>query len=170
MGVTITLTRPIMSIMLTTLIPTTVLLVISYLSRLFREEYFDTVLQVNLTVLLVQATFFMGINQSLPTTSYMKWIDLWMIFSIIMPFLEVLAQAGYYVLKDSRSKVEPMDKPEMASSIWRLGLIGMKVTSSLVLPIGYLVFVIMWFVSGLTAQIPGNGGTNCVQSTTPQAS
>merc|ERR1719494_1162936 len=38
--VTIILTRPIMSIMLTTLIPTTVLLVISYLSRLFREEYF----------------------------------------------------------------------------------------------------------------------------------
>ena len=134
----------------------------------------------------------MGINQTLPTTSYMKWIDLWMMFSIIMPFLEVLAQAGYYVLKgewletqpsalptispfpDSRSKVEPMDKPELATSIWsqkseerflcskyqllatlchtqitliafrRLGLIGMKVTSTLVLPIGYLVFVIMW--------------------------
>ena len=81
---------------------------------------------------------FMGINQSLPTTSYMKWIDLWMMFSIIMPFLEVLAQAGYYMLKgewlktqpsalptispfpDSRSKVEPMDKPELASSIWSL--------------------------------------------------
>ena len=79
---------------------------------------------------------FMGINQSLPTTSYMKWIDLWMMFSIIMPFLEVLAQAGYYMLKgewletqpfllfppfpDSRSKVEPMDRPALASSIWSL--------------------------------------------------
>ena len=41
----------------------------------------------------------MGISQSLPTTSYMKWIDLWMMFSIIMPFLEVLAQAGHYMLK-----------------------------------------------------------------------
>ena len=41
----------------------------------------------------------MGISESLPTTSYMKWIDLWMMFSIIMPFLEVLAQAGHYMLK-----------------------------------------------------------------------
>ena len=61
--------RPIISIMLTVLIPTSVLLAISYLSRcpsscypftiacrVFQEEFFDTVLQVNLTVLLVQAT------------------------------------------------------------------------------------------------------------------
>ena len=68
-SLTITLFRPIISIMLTVLIPTSVLLAISYLSRcplwcylfttpcrVFQEEFFDTVLQVNLTVLLVQAT------------------------------------------------------------------------------------------------------------------
>ena len=47
----------------------------------------------------------MGINQSLPTTSYMKWIDLWMMFSIIMPFLEVLAQSGHYMLKGEWLKI-----------------------------------------------------------------
>ena len=41
----------------------------------------------------------MGISQSLPTTSNVKLIDLWMMFSIIMPFLEVLAQAGNYMLR-----------------------------------------------------------------------
>ena len=41
----------------------------------------------------------MGISQSLPTTSTVKLIDLWMMFSIIMPFLEVLAQAGNYMLR-----------------------------------------------------------------------
>ena len=45
---------------------------------------------------------FMGISQSLPTTSYMKWIDFWMMFSIIMPFLEVLAQAGNYMLRGEK--------------------------------------------------------------------
>ena len=50
---------------------------------------------------------FMGISQSLPTTSYMKWIDFWMMFSIIMPFLEVLAQAGYYMLKGDWLKTQP---------------------------------------------------------------
>ena len=48
---------------------------------------------------------FMGISQSLPTTSYMKWIDFWMMFSIIMPFLEVLAQAGNYMLRGNTIKI-----------------------------------------------------------------
>ena len=48
---------------------------------------------------------FMGISQSLPTTSYMKWIDFWMMFSIIMPFLEVLAQAGNYMLRGKMIRI-----------------------------------------------------------------
>ena len=48
---------------------------------------------------------FMGISQSLPTTSYMKWIDFWMMFSIIMPFLEVLAQAGNYMLRGEMIRI-----------------------------------------------------------------
>ena len=47
----------------------------------------------------------MGISQSLPTTSYMKWIDFWMMFSIIMPFLEVLAQAGNYMLRGEMIRI-----------------------------------------------------------------
>ena len=47
----------------------------------------------------------MGISQSLPTTSTVKLIDLWMMFSIIMPFLEVLAQAGNYMLRGDLIKI-----------------------------------------------------------------
>ena len=47
----------------------------------------------------------MGISQSLPTTSNVKLIDLWMMFSIIMPFLEVLAQAGNYMLRGDLIKI-----------------------------------------------------------------
>jgi len=45
---------------------------------------------VNLTVLLVLATFFLGISSTLPTTSYVKMVDLWMIFTMLYPFCEVL--------------------------------------------------------------------------------
>ena len=47
----------------------------------------------------------MGISQSLPTTSNVKLIDLWMMFSIIMPFLEVLAQAGNYMLRGEMIRI-----------------------------------------------------------------
>ena len=33
---------------------------------------------------------FLGISQSLPSTSYIKLIDIWMIFTMIYPFVETL--------------------------------------------------------------------------------
>ena len=32
----------------------------------------------------------MGISQSLPTTAYVKMIDIWMMFTMIIPFIEVV--------------------------------------------------------------------------------
>ena len=61
-------------------------------------------LKAHLGVITVSFSF-MGISQSLPTTSYMKWIDFWMMFSIIMPFLEVLAQAGNYMLRGEMIRI-----------------------------------------------------------------
>ena len=54
--VEVALGRPLMSNILTVFIPTTILLAISYMTRVFQEEFLDMVIQVNLTVLLVQAT------------------------------------------------------------------------------------------------------------------
>ena len=43
----------------------------------------------------------MGISQSLPVTSYVKMIDIWMIFTMSVPFIEVGLHAGYELLKHS---------------------------------------------------------------------
>ena len=45
---------------------------------------------VNLTVMLVLATMFISISSSLPVTSYVKMIDVWLLFSLMVPFVEVL--------------------------------------------------------------------------------
>ena len=50
------LSRPLMSSMLTTFLPTTILVVITYLANAFALNYLAVVIQVNLTVLLVLAT------------------------------------------------------------------------------------------------------------------
>ena len=54
--VEVTLGRPIISNLLTVFGPTILLIVISFTSRFFAEEYIDMVVQVNLTILLVLAT------------------------------------------------------------------------------------------------------------------
>ena len=54
--VDITLSRPLISNILTVFIPTFILLVINHMSKIYDENYLDMVIQVNLTVLLVLAT------------------------------------------------------------------------------------------------------------------
>jgi hypothetical protein len=54
--VEVSLGRPLVSSLLTVFIPTTILTAISYMSRVFSTDFLDMVIEVNLTVLLVQAT------------------------------------------------------------------------------------------------------------------
>ena len=54
--VEITLGRPLTSSMITTFLPTMMLLVISQISTLLSQSYFDLLIEVNTTVLLVLTT------------------------------------------------------------------------------------------------------------------
>ena len=54
--VEISLGRPIVSNILTVFIPTITLMSVSFMSRVFVEDYVDMVVEVNLTIFLVLAT------------------------------------------------------------------------------------------------------------------
>ena len=43
---------------------------------------------------------FLGISQSLPSTSYIKLIDIWMIFTMIYPFAETVLVCLKDVVKE----------------------------------------------------------------------
>ena len=45
---------------------------------------------VNLTALLVLTTLFISVSGKLPPTAYVKMVDIWLIFSQMVPFVEVL--------------------------------------------------------------------------------
>ena len=51
-------------------------------------ELIDQELEHELTILMLLS--FLGISQSLPSTSYIKLIEIWMIFTMIYPFAETL--------------------------------------------------------------------------------
>ena len=45
---------------------------------------------MNVTTLLVLTTLFISVSNSLPKTSYIKMIEIYLLFSLSMPFSEVL--------------------------------------------------------------------------------
>ena len=45
---------------------------------------------MNLTVMLVLVTMFISVSENLPKTSYMKMMDVWLLFNLLYPFIVVL--------------------------------------------------------------------------------
>ena len=86
----IVMKRRIMNELLTTYLPTVFILCIVYATNFFKPFFFEAVVTVNLTSQLVLTTLFISVSNSLPPTSYVKMIDIWLIFSQLIPFAEVL--------------------------------------------------------------------------------
>ena len=104
---------------------------------------------------------FLGLSQSLPVTSYVKMIDIWMLFTMTIPFLEVVLHTTNEVFRRPDSgperqirlvRVQPVDKLEeeetpetSASSSSTL----VRLSGRLLLPISALIFTITFWITGL---------------------
>ena len=86
----VSLGRRLTATFLTAFLPTILLNVIGHATNYFKDFFFEAVVTVNLTVMLVLVTMFINISSSLPVTSYVKMIDLWLLFNLFIPFVEVL--------------------------------------------------------------------------------
>ena len=109
----IVLKRKVMTVLLTTYLPSTLLLLITFATTFFKPFFFEAALSVNLTTMLVMTTIFIGEMQKLPITAYIKFVDIWLVFCQLVPFAEVILltameffrkEADGKVIKDSNHK------------------------------------------------------------------
>ena len=120
---------------------------------------------VNLTSLLVLVTLFISVSDSLPRTSYVKLIDFWLIFNLLVPFIDILLHTVIDALRTycshdiSSVKVHPRGKERDA----RKNNNGPKLLKILIsfgkfgLPLAYLLFAIIYFGTGLSIRYSGQG-------------
>ena len=73
--------RRINNAIMTIYLPTILILCIVYATNFFKEFFFEAVVTVNLTALLVLTTLFISVSESLPPTAYVKMVDIWLIFA-----------------------------------------------------------------------------------------
>ena len=99
----ISLKRKIQMELLTTYLPTLLLLMISYATTFFKPEYFEASVTVNLTIMLVMTTIFTSKIAELPPTSDMKMLDIWLIFCLFVPFAFSIVQIAIEHFLDDNS-------------------------------------------------------------------
>ena len=102
----ISLKRKIQTEMLTTYLPTVLLLITTYTTTFFKPIYFEASLTVNLTIMLVMTTIFTSKIAELPPTSDTKMIDIWLIFCLLVPFSFALIQTAIQWYRDEESEIQ----------------------------------------------------------------
>ena len=83
--------RKVISELMTTYFPSLLLTAITFATTFFKPFFFEAALSVNLTTMLVMTTIFISKMESLPPTSDIKMIDIWLILCQLVPFVEVVA-------------------------------------------------------------------------------
>ncbi len=84
------LTRKYMMYMATTFLPTMSLILIAELTLFIDTSHFEATIMVALTAMLVMYTLYQSVTDSLPATSYLKMIDIWLLAGLILPFVIIL--------------------------------------------------------------------------------
>ena len=105
----IVLKRKVATELLTTFLPTILLLLITFVTIFFDPDLFADAIAVNLTIMLVMTTIFTSKIEELPPTSDMKMIDIWLIFCLVVPFTEVILRTAIECMKCSCHLCEPKD-------------------------------------------------------------
>merc|ERR1719167_1594592 len=104
LSVSITFGRRLLGTILTVYLPTVLLNVIGHATNFFKPFFFEAVVTVNLTAMLVLTTMFINVSNNLPKTSYVKMVDVWLIFNLLLPFIEVLVHTYMDTLRDDEDR------------------------------------------------------------------
>ena len=71
----------------TTFFPTTCLLIIACFTLFIGPDHFEVNIALALTTMLVMQTLHENISQDVPKTAYLKLVDWWLIYGMLVPFL-----------------------------------------------------------------------------------
>ena len=100
-----------------TYLPTACLLLIAEITLYIDESHFEATIMVSLTSMLVMYTLYQSIAVSLPQTAYLKMIDVWLLFGLMMPFFVFLLEVFFELIIEivDKKKKEENDKVKSIS-------------------------------------------------------
>ena len=93
--------RCLLSLILTIFTPMVLLNLIGHCANFFKPFFFEAVISLNVTVMLVLTTMFISVSQNLPKTAYIKMIDFWLIFNLLKPFVDIIIQTYIESLRNA---------------------------------------------------------------------
>ena len=95
--------RDFTSIFTITYLPTILMNIINQATNyLDNTEHLELIITVNITSLMVLSALYISVSNSLPATSDIKHVDIWLLFSLFIPFCFVLLNILMYVTSQAK--------------------------------------------------------------------
>ena len=126
-----------------TYIPTLFILIMTLSSLFINEEHFQATTAVSMTCMLVLYMLYQSIVASMPITVYMKLLDYWLIFNLVMPFLVFITLVSWEIMKDKPTN-QVMDIQENEN--WQRKKKYCKLTMQIILPSISGIFVLSYII------------------------
>ena len=157
-----------------TYLPTILMNIINQAANYIKgEDRYQIILELNITSMMVLASIYLSVSNSLPGSSNIKPIEIWLLFNLAYPFLVIIVnillqvQAMLYrkvrtddlqlsILVDfqyfekpsiSRTRVdgkERKDKKEVKTYARNVHISILKVTSQFINPLVYIIFSVIY--------------------------
>ena len=88
---TVHLGRNMRSILLVTYLPTLLINIVNQATNFITSsEKHESLIQVNITCMMVLASIYLSVSSSLPTTAATKPVEVWLLFNLAYPFMVIL--------------------------------------------------------------------------------
>ena len=131
------LVRDIKSIILNTYMPTFILTLINQLTNYhIGYEMFEAVITINATTLLTLTSLFISVFDSLPKTTEIKLIDIWMLTTFVYPFIIIVIHTLVHINSRNQSK----QARRFERGLMAFGKVG--------LPLLFAVFTVVYAING----------------------
>ena len=97
--VTMILTRNILNVFMVTYLPTILMNLINQATNYISgDTKYDMIYTINITCMMVLASVYLSVSASLPQTSDIKPVEIWLIFNLAFPFLVILVNVLLQVM------------------------------------------------------------------------
>jgi hypothetical protein len=97
--------------LMSTYIPTLSLIIIVELTLFFDDSQLQPALALSLTIMLVMYTMFQAVQADVPKTAFMLFMDYWLTFCLIVPFVVFLVEIFWELDRVKKEKNVKNNKP-----------------------------------------------------------
>ena len=78
--------------------PSALLIIVTTMTLFVDQNHYDATIMVHLTTMLVMFCLYQNVSDNMPKTAYLKFIDKWLLFGIVVPFMSFVVETVLMLL------------------------------------------------------------------------